>query len=70
MIAIPNVFPKLQTATIFVRPLPKKRRFRTRFDIEHVRASQMLSKFLIERFITFFIILSEVDLENVSPSVR
>ena len=39
MIVIPNVFPKLQTATILVRPLPKKRHFRTRFDKEHVKAS-------------------------------
>ena len=39
MIVRANVFPKLQTIKILVRPLPKKRRFRTRFDKEQVRAS-------------------------------
>ena len=38
MIVIANVFPKLQTVKIFVRPLSKKRCFRTRFDSEHVKA--------------------------------
>ena len=31
-----HVFPKLQIMNILVRPLSEKRRFRTRFDIEHV----------------------------------
>ena len=37
MIIIANAFPKLQTVNILVRPLPKKRRFRTRFDNQHVK---------------------------------
>ena len=37
MIIIANAFPKLQTVNILVRPLSKKRRFRTRFDNQHVK---------------------------------
>ena len=44
MIVIANVFPKLQTVKILVRPLSKKRRFRTGFGSEHVEASQILAK--------------------------
>ena len=44
MILIANVFPKLETVKILLRPLSKKRRFRTRFDSEHVKASQTLAK--------------------------
>ena len=41
MIVIANVFPKLQTVKILVRPLSKKRLFRTRFESQHVKASQI-----------------------------
>ena len=44
MMVIANVLPKLQTVNIFVRPLSKKRRFRTRFGIQAVKASQTLMK--------------------------
>ena len=44
MIVIGNAFLKLQTVKILVRPLSKKRRFRTRFDSQHVKASQILAK--------------------------
>ena len=50
MIVIANVFPKLQTVKILVRPLSKKRRFRTRIDSEHVKASQILANSPWERF--------------------
>ena len=43
MIVTANVFSKFQTVKILVRPLSKKRRFRTRFDNEHVKASQILA---------------------------
>ena len=43
MIFIANVFPKLQTVKSLVRPLYKKGRFRTRFDTQHVNASQILA---------------------------
>ena len=45
MIVIADLFPKLQTVTILVRPLYKKRCFRTRFERQHVKASQILAKF-------------------------
>ena len=71
MILIANLFPKLQTVNIFVRPLTKKRRFRPRFYSEHVKASLNTSKISMRALVScFFIILREVDLENVSPSVR
>ena len=68
---IANVLPKSQTVDILVRQLSKKRRFRTRFDIQHVKASQILAKSPWEQFyLVFFIILKEIDLENVSSIVR
>ena len=39
MIVIANVFPKLQTVNILVRPLSKKRRFSRCLAIENVKAS-------------------------------
>ena len=44
MIVIANVFPKLQTVKTFVRKLSQEHRFRTCFDSEHVKASQILAK--------------------------
>ena len=44
MIVIANVFPKLQTVEILVRPLFKWRCYRTPFDSQYVKASQILSK--------------------------
>ena len=45
MIVIANVLPRLQTVEILVRPLSKMRRFRTRFDSQHVKALQILVKY-------------------------
>ena len=39
IIVIGNVFAKLETVKNFVRPLSKKRRFRTSFDSQHVKVS-------------------------------
>ena len=44
MILIANVLPNLETVKIFLKPFFKKRRFRTPFDSQHVKASQMLAK--------------------------
>ena len=44
MIVIANVFSKLTTVKILLRPLSKKRRFRPRFDRQHMKASQILAK--------------------------
>ena len=45
MIVIANVFSKLQTVKNLFRPLSKKLRLRTRFDSQHVKASQILAKY-------------------------
>ena len=66
MIVIANVFPILQTVKVSVRPLSKKRCVRTRFYNQDVKASKMLWKSPSEIFCHFFIIVREVDLENVS----
>ena len=42
MVVRANVFPEFQTVKNFVRPLCKKRRFGTRFDSQHMKASQRL----------------------------
>ena len=71
MMVIAIVFPKLQIVKNFLRPLCKKRRFGTRFESQHVKVLQILARNLHEStFIMVFIILREVDSENVSPSVR
>ena len=71
MILIANIFSKLHTVNILVRPLSKKRCFRSRFHIEHVKASlKTCESSMTELLSCFFIILSDVDFESVSPSVR
>ena len=69
MIVTVNVFAKLQTLEILVRPLSKKRRFRTRFDSEHVKASQMLAKFPWEPFYHVFLSFSGKLIWEMSPLV-
>ena len=44
MIVTANLYPKLQTLKILVRPFSKKRRFRTSFHGQHVKVSQILAK--------------------------
>ena len=46
MTFIANVFPKLQTVKTLATPLFKKRRLRTYFDSQHVKALQILAKYL------------------------
>ena len=43
-IVIANVFLKLGTVKILLRPLSKERRLSTRFDSQHMKASQILVK--------------------------
>ena len=45
MIVIANVFPKLQIVKILFRPLSRKGCYRTGFDSQHVKVSQILAKF-------------------------
>ena len=73
MIVIANGFPKLQTVKILLRPLSKKRCYRTCFESQHVKAHKIRPKYfkmsMRELLSCFSIILKKVDLENVSPSV-
>ena len=69
MIFIASVFPKLQTVKILVRPLSKKRRFKTRFDSQHVKACQMLAKSPWERFYHVFLSFSGNLIWKISPLV-
>ena len=66
---IANVLPNLQTVNIFVTTLCKKRRFRTRFDIPHLKASQILAKSPWERFYLVFSSFSEKLIWKMSPLV-
>ena len=44
MIVIADVFPKLGTVKVLVRPLSKKHPLRTRIRSQHMKASQILPK--------------------------
>ena len=68
-IAIATVFNKLQTLKILVRPLSKKRRFRTRFDSQHVKACQILAKSPKEGSYHVFSSLSGKLIWKMSPLV-
>ena len=54
MILIANVFPKLQTMKILVRPLSKKPHFRRRFDSQRVKTSEIVAKSPLECFYHVF----------------
>ena len=54
MIVIANVFPKLQNAKDLVKPLSRKRCFRTSFESQRVNACQTLVKFALERLYDIF----------------
>ena len=71
MIFIASVFPKLQTMKILVRPLSKKRRFKTRFDSQQCESVPNACKISMKALLScFFVILRELDLENLSHSFR
>ena len=53
MIVIGNAIPKLKNVKSFVRPLSKKRRLRTRFVSQHVKAFRILLKSPWEHFSCF-----------------
>ena len=67
MIIIANVFQKLKSARIFLRALSKKPRFRTRFEGQHVKASQMLAKSQWERFDHVFLSFWGKLIWKISP---
>ena len=71
MIVIANVFPTFQTVKILLRPLSKKHCFRTRFDNTPVKLSPNTCEISMKVLLShFFILLRDVDLENLFPSVR
>ena len=69
MIATANLFPKLQTVKNLVRPLSKKRRFRTHIDRQDVKASQILAKLPWERLYHVFSSFSGKVIWKMSPLV-
>ena len=71
MIVMANLFPELRTAISLVRPLSKKRRFRTYFDSQQCESVPNTCEISMRVLLSsVFIILREADLENVSPSIR
>ena len=69
MIVIANVFPKLNTVKILLRPVSKKHCFRTRFDSQHVKALQILMKSPCEYFCHVFSPFSGQLIWKMSPLV-
>ena len=69
MIVIANVFPKLQTVKNLIRPISKKRRFRTRFDSQHFKASEIFVKSPWEHFYHVFASFSGKLIWKISPLV-
>ena len=67
MIVLANVFPQLKTVKNLVRPLFKKRRFRTSFDSQHVKGSQKLVKSSWEHFYQIFTSLCWEMIRKISP---
>ena len=69
MIVIANVFPKLQTVKVLLRPLSKKRCYRTLFDSQHVKASQMLVESPWECFCQVFSSFPGKFIWKMSPAM-
>ena len=69
MIVIANGFPILQTVKNLPGPLSKNRPFRTGFDSQHMKASQILATSLWERFYDVFSWFSTNLIWKMSPLV-
>ena len=67
MIVIANVFSKLQTVKNLVKPLSRKRRFRTSFDSQRVNGWKTLVKSAWERFYQIFSSLGREMTCEISP---
>ena len=67
MIVIANVFSKLQTVKVLVKPLSKNPCFRTSFESQHVKGSQTLVKSAWENFYHIFWSLWRVIIRKISP---
>ena len=70
MIVIANLFTKLQTVKSFLENSLKSTVSEQTLAVNMRKRRKWFLNFPDGALITFFIILSEVDLENVSPSVR
>ena len=66
---IANVFSKLQTVKILVRPLSKNRSFRRRFDSQHVKVVQIIAKYPSEHSDHLFSALWAKLIWKMSPLV-
>ena len=66
-IVIANILPKLQTVKDLIRPLFKKRRFRTSFDSQQVKGSQKLVKSSWEHFYHILPSLWREKIGKISP---
>ena len=67
MIVIANLFSKLQTVKVLLRPLRKKCRARTPFDTQHVKGFRKTPEISKREILSYpFITLQETDLENIS----
>ena len=69
MIVMANILPKLQAVKNLLRPLPKRRRFRTHIDRQHVKACQIPAKAPWERFDHVFSFFSGKLIWKISPLV-
>ena len=67
MIVIPYLFPKLKTVKNLAKPLSKKRRFRKRFDSQHVKTSQILAKYTRENLYHVFSSFSRKLIRKMFP---
>ena len=70
MIIIANVFPKLETVKIWLDHSLKSAVWEHALTVNVWKRANYLQNLHESAFIMFFIILREVDLENVSPSVK
>ena len=70
MIVIANVISILQTIKDLVRPLSKKRRFRTYFDSQQVKGSESLVKSPWEHFYHIFWSLLGDMIRKISPLAK
>ena len=69
MIVLANVFPKLMTSKILLRPLSKKRCYRTSFYSQHVKVPQILVKSPWKCFCHVFPSFSGKFFTEMSPLV-
>ena len=69
IIVIANVFPKLQTVKSFARKLSQEHRFRTGFESQYVKDSQLLPQIPWERFYHVFLSFSVKLIRKMSPLV-